>query len=146
MPVKTKTISIKTTKQFELIDVTKDVREIVASSGIREGSVCVFAPHTTASIRINHSEPLLFQDIMKLLYRLVPMDISYAHDFFEIRTEIRPDERSNGHAHVKAFLLGSSETIPMTDGKLALGERQSIFFVELDGGRDRRMTIQIQGE
>jgi len=80
-----------------------------------------------------------------MLYRTAPIDINYAHDLFEIRTKIEPGERSNGHAHVKAFLLGDSETVPVEGGKLLLGERQSIFFVELDGGRKRRVYIQILG-
>jgi len=83
---------------------------------------------------------------MKMLYRAAPIDINYAHDLFEMRSKVKADERSNGHAHVKAFLLGDSETVPVEGGKLMLGERQSIFFVELDGGRARRVLVQILGE
>ena len=71
----------------------------------------VFCPHTTAAVRLNHFETLLMQDIMKTLYRLVPIDTNYSHDLFEVRQNVAPNERSNGHAHVKAFLLGSSETL-----------------------------------
>lgn len=141
-----KELALETTTQFELADITKDVQQFLSKTKIQSGLVCVFAPHTTAAIRINHSEPLLKQDIMKMLYRIAPIDITYAHDFFEVRSNVKPDERSNGHAHVKAFLLGESETIPVAGGKLVLGERQSVFFVELDGGRKRRVIIQVFGE
>jgi secondary thiamine-phosphate synthase enzyme len=141
-----KEIEFETHTQFEIRDITKDVQDALSKSKVRSGIAVVFSPHTTAAIRINHDEALLKQDIMKMLYRLVPVDINYGHDFFEIRTNAKPDERSNGHAHVKAFLLGDSETIPVDKGKMLLGDRQSIFFVELDGGRKRSAIIQIFGE
>lgn len=139
-------LNLETTTQFEILDITDQVAKAVSKSRIKSGLAAVFCPHTTAAIRVNHNEPLLKQDIMKMLYRLAPIDLSYAHDFFEMRSKVKPDERSNGHAHVKAFLLGDSETVPVEGGKLLLGERQSIFFVELDGGRKRRVLIQILGE
>ena len=139
-------IKIATTTQFEIVDITSEVKKILDKSKIQNGLVVVFSPHTTAAVRINHNEQLLKQDIMKMLYRIAPVDLSYAHDFFEVRTQVKPDERSNGAAHVKAFLLGESESIPLTDGNLDLGARQSIFFVELDGGRKRRVVVQIVGE
>lgn len=139
-------INIETKTQFEIIDITGQVRELVAESGVADGAVVVFAPHTTAAIRLNHFEPLLIQDIMKMLYRLAPIDLNYSHDFFEIRQQLRADERSNGHAHVKSFLLGASEVIPLEKGALTLGERQSIFFVELDGGRERRVIVKVLGK
>jgi secondary thiamine-phosphate synthase enzyme len=74
------------------------------------------------------------------------MDISYSHDLFEVRQNVAPNERSNGNAHVKAFLLGSSETLPVNEGVLALGAKQSLFFVEFDGGRSRETHIKIIGE
>ncbi len=81
-----------------------------------------------------------------MIYRLIPVDTNYSHDLFEMRSVVATNERSNGHAHVKAFLLGSSETVPVNNGKLTLGKRQSVFFVELDGGRSRNFIIQIMGE
>ncbi len=146
MKVTTKKFDLETNKQFDAIDVTEHILEAISASGIKNGSVLVFAPHTTAAIKINHNEPLLLQDFMKMLHRLVPVDINYAHDIFEIRENVAPGERSNGHAHVKAFLLGSSETIPFVDGGLMLNDRQSVFFVELDGGRKRDFVVQVTGE
>lgn len=141
-----KKVVITTKKQFELFPITDLVQQAVAESGLKDGVVTVFSPHTTASIRINHNEPLLLQDIMKALYRLIPLEISYSHDLFELRQSQTPNDRSNGHAHVKAFFLGSSEQLILDNGKLILGEKQTIFFIELDGGRARDFLVKIIGE
>ncbi len=141
-----KRIPIVTHKQFELIDITGLVTSAVIESGIQNGIVLVFNPHTTASIRLTHHEPLLEQDIMKMLYRIAPVDINYSHDLFEMRENVAVNERSNGHAHVKSFLLGSSETVSVAQGKLALGKMQTMFFVELDGGRTRDFDVTIVGD
>jgi secondary thiamine-phosphate synthase enzyme len=141
-----KKILFETKKQFEVLDVTQYVQKAVAEAGVKEGLCLIYCPHTTAAVRINHNEPLLIQDIMKMLYRLVPVDISYSHDLFEVRQNVAPNERSNGHSHVKAFLLGSSETLPIEKSVLGLGPKQSILFVELDGGRSRDITVKIIGE
>jgi secondary thiamine-phosphate synthase enzyme len=142
----TSKLNLKTQKQFEIIDITSKVAESVKSAGITSGTVTVFAPHSTASIKINHYEPLLLQDLMKTLYRLVPVDLTYAHDAFESRLGVAAEERSNGHAHVKAFLLGASEIVPIEKAKMLLGPRQNIFFVELDGGRARSVLVTVMGE
>lgn len=141
----TKLVEVTSQKQFELIDVTAQVGELVSGSGVQSGLAVIFSPHTTASIRINHHEPMLGQDIMKMLYRLVPLEENYSHDLFELREQVDSGERSNGHAHVKSFLLGSSETVPIENSRLALGEKQSIFFVECDGPRRRDFKVLIYG-
>jgi len=141
-----KKLQLETKKQFEIIDISEQIKKVVAESGITTGIAVIFCPHTTAAIRLNHNENLLMQDVMKALYRLVPLDISYSHDLFEVRQNIAPNERSNGHAHVKAFLLGSSENLIVENGLLLLGGKQSVFFVELDGGRSREVMVKIIGE
>lgn len=141
-----KIVEVNSHKQFELIDITSHAETAVLDSGVKQGMAVIYNPHTTASIRLTHKEPMLEQDIMKMLYRVVPIEESYSHDVFEMRSEVDVNERSNGHAHVKAFLLGSSETIPVVDGKLTLGGKQSLFFVECDGGRSRDFHIFIYGE
>ena len=146
MKSKIQRIQLTSKKQFEVIDITAKVEEVLKSSSVVNGLVIIFSPHTTASVKLNHNEPLLLQDIMKLLYRVVPVDINYSHDLFEIRTGLDALERSNGHAHVKAFLLGSSETIPVENSTMVLGQKQSIFFVEFDGGRDRNVLVEVIGE
>ena len=136
---------LETKKQFELVNVTALLTSAVTSSGLVSGIGVVFSPHTTASIRLTHDEPLLMQDIMKALNRIVPQDVSYGHDLFEVRQHVAVNERSNGHAHVESFLLGGSESLIIDQGKLVLGEKQSVFFVELDGGRDRDFYFKISG-
>lgn len=146
MKILSKKLQIETKKQFEIVDITYEVISAVQEAGIKDGLAVVFCPHSTAAIRINNNEPLLLQDILKMLYRLVPVDINYAHDIFEMRQNISISERSNGHAHVKSFLLGSSESIPVVGSELTLGQNQSIFFVELDGARKREYQVQIVGQ
>lgn len=146
MKIFSKKLSLITKKQFELVDITTTVQAALLESKITTGIAVIFCPHTTAAIRLNHHEPLLMQDLMKSIYRLVPIDSSYSHDLFEVRQNIAPNERSNGHAHVKAFLLGSSENLIIENGAPVLGAKQSLFFVELDGGRNREVHIKAIGE
>ncbi len=141
-----KKINLETKKQFELLDITQEVRSVVLDSGISSGICLVFCGHTTAAIRLNHNEPLLIQDIMKTFYHLVPLDQSFGHDLFELRQNVAANERSNGHAHVKSFIMGSSESLIIDNSELILGAKQSIFFVEFDGGRKREILIKIIGE
>lgn len=142
----TKEIIVESTTQIEFADITDQVAEIVESSGIRNGIVLVYAPHTTMSITINHSESMLVQDFMRMLYRIVPVDDQYSHDLFELRRDRKADGRSNGHSHCKALLLGTSESIPIQKGKMLLSELQNIFAVDFDGARKRNITVYIQGE
>lgn len=138
-------ISFETKTQIEFVDITERVQDIVDQSGIREGQVLVYVAHTTMGVRINHNEPMLLQDFTRILYKAVPIDDRYSHDLFELRRESMSDGRSNGHSHCKALLLGSSETIPVTNGKVLLSERQAIFAIEFDGARKRDVVVQIMG-
>jgi secondary thiamine-phosphate synthase enzyme len=113
---------------------------------VQNGQVLVFSPHTTAGVAINQNESLLLQDFQRLLYRLVPVDERYSHDLFELKTNTKSDGRSNGHAHCKNLIIGVSETVPIENGKMLLGERQSIFLVEMDGARARDFVVQVMGE
>lgn len=146
MAIFSKLIEVTSKKQFDLIDITDQVAGAVVDSGVQNGIAIVYNPHTTASVRLTHNEPMLVQDVMKMLYRLVPLEENYSHDVFEMRTEVEVNERSNGHAHVKAFLMGASESLPIQSGKLALGAKQTLFFVEFDGGRKRDFQVVIYGE
>ena len=146
MKIQKQIIEKESKSQIEFIDITQDVEEAVTASGVKNGQVLVFSPHSTASIAINENEPLLLQDFQRLLYKLVPIDERYSHDLFELKRAVRSDGRSNGHSHCKDFLLGASETVPVEDGKMLLGEHQNIFFVEMDGARKRSIVVQIMGE
>lgn len=138
-------IELESKNQIEFFDVTESVQEVIDASGVREGSVVVFAPHTTMGVIINHNEPMLIQDFMRILYKLVPMDDRYSHDLFELRRSSKSDGRSNGHSHCKSFLTGVSQTIPIEKGKLLLTDKQSVFAVEFDGARKRDIVVQVMG-
>ncbi|MEN8252062.1 MAG: secondary thiamine-phosphate synthase enzyme YjbQ [Patescibacteria group bacterium] len=138
-------IAFKSSAQVEFIDITEEVQNVVENSGVREGSVCVFVEHTTMGVIINHNEPMLLQDFMRVLYHFAPADERYSHDIFELKKNNKTDGRSNGHSHCKAMLVGSSVTIPMSGGKMSLSDLQSILAVEFDGSRDRDALVQIIG-
>ncbi|WMW24976.1 secondary thiamine-phosphate synthase enzyme YjbQ [Methanolobus sediminis] len=126
-------MQIKTGKRIELIDITDDVRKYVASSGIQNGICLISTKHTTTSIIVNENESGLVSDILDLLEKLVPAHAGYAHDRID----------NNADAHLKAVLLGSSETIPVIGGSLQLGTWQSIFLAEMDGPRTREVTVTV---
>ncbi|MBM3140343.1 MAG: YjbQ family protein [Chloroflexi bacterium] len=135
-----------TTHALEFVDITADVQAVVARSGVRFGQVAVFSNHTTASIVLNEHEPLLLNDMARVLSRLAPAGSYYEHNDFSIRTvNMFPDECANGHSHCQHLFLGSSETIPIHDGRAQLGRFQSVFLVELDHARERRVHVQAMG-
>ena len=138
-------IKLESKNQIEFLDVTDEVQEVIDKSGVKEGQVLVYAPHTTMGVAINHNEPMLIQDFMRVLYKLVPVDDQYSHDLFELRRDQTADGRSNGHSHCKSLLLGASETIPVEKGKLMITERQSILVIEFDGARKRDIIVQVMG-
>lgn len=145
MKIHKQSIEIKSTTQVEFIDITNRVSEVIDNSGVREGQVLIFSPHTSASIVINHNESMLIQDFMRVLYRLVPINDRYSHDVFELNRSHKSDGRSNGHSHCKSMLLGVSETVPIERGKMLLTEKQNVFLVEMDGSRTRDVIIQVMG-
>ncbi len=126
-------MDIQTTTRTELIDITDRVRAIVKESGIKDGICVISTRHTTSGIIINENERGLRNDILEMLKTLVPDNKSYAHNSID----------NNADAHLRAVLLGNSAVLPIEDGHLVLGTWQSIFFVELDGPRNRSVTIKI---
>jgi secondary thiamine-phosphate synthase enzyme len=145
MKIHREQIDLESKTQIQFMDITDQVQEIVDRSGIREGQVLIYVPHTTMGVAINHNESMLLQDFMRVLYKLVPVDDQYTHDLFELKRDSTSDGRSNGHSHCKAILLGNSETIPVEKGKVRLTDRQNIFAVEFDGSRKRDVLIQVIG-
>jgi secondary thiamine-phosphate synthase enzyme len=130
-------------------DITDDVAEAVRESGVRDGIVCVYSPHTTCCVRVNEFENGFLEDFASLLRRLVPSEGYYAHDDWDRRTENICEEDmelGNGHAHCMSMLLGSAgEAIPIRNGELGLGTWQRVLFLELDRERDRRWIVQVVG-
>ncbi len=126
-------MDIQTTNRTELIDITDRVRAQIKESGIKDGICIISTRHTTSGIIVNENERGLRNDIMDLLESLVPGDRNYAHNSID----------NNADAHLRAVLLGMSETIPVEDGHPVLGTWQSIFFVELDGPRNRKVHVKM---
>ena len=146
MKIMQEKIKVKSEKVIDFVDVTQDVDDVLHKSGVRSGQVLVFSPHTTAGLALNDSEPMLIQDMTRTLNRLIPVDERFDHDLFELSKNNKSDGRSNGHSHCKNILLGTSETIPVIEGEMQLGNKQKIFFIELDGARERDFIVQITGE
>ena len=132
-----RTIELSTYRREQLIDITASVTAVVSQSGVRDGLANVYAQGATAAIMIqenwDESVPL---DVVAFLAKLIPMGV-WLHD--------RQD--GNGDAHLKAGLVGPSETIPIIDGKLGLSTWQGIFFCEFDGPRsNRRVAVTVLRE
>jgi secondary thiamine-phosphate synthase enzyme len=142
--------SFRTESCGQFLDVTDDLQQVVAASGVEQGMALVYSPHTTCAVVINERESGFLKDFTGLMDRLVPLDGAYHHDDLEARTENLeddPHDLPNGWAHCRQALLGSaSQTVPIVDGKLLLGRWQRVFFVELDCSRDRRVLMQVMGE
>jgi secondary thiamine-phosphate synthase enzyme len=138
-------VTFRTQAARQFIDLTDLVAERVRQSGIRHGLASVQTRHTTTAIVVNEDEPLLREDMDRLLERLVPSDIRYGHDDLARRTGVAPDERANGAAHCRSLLLGASETFHVIGGELQLGRWQRVFLVELDGPRARTVSILVMG-
>jgi secondary thiamine-phosphate synthase enzyme len=137
------TISVVTREDTEFVDLTPALVALVQSLGVREGVLTVQTRHTTTGVMINEHEPLLLEDQKAMFERLVPAG-PYEHDDFERRTvNLTPDERVNGHAHCRAALLRTSESLPIVNGALTLGRWQRVFLVEFDGPRRREVSVAL---
>jgi secondary thiamine-phosphate synthase enzyme len=133
---------VRTQQPIQFLDITDEVAELVRVAGLREGVANVFSRHTTAAVCVQEAEPLLLDDLREFLERSAPADSHYRHNDFRVRTvHMHDDESPNGHSHCLQFLLGTSETVPVMDGELLLGQWQRIFLVELDGPRARREVL-----
>ncbi|MBI2665161.1 YjbQ family protein [Candidatus Woesearchaeota archaeon] len=137
-------IELVTEPGLSVYNLTPKIKGIVDSGSIDNGIALVFTKHTTTAVFINEHEDRLLEDFKIHLENIASKNKKYLHDDIELR-DCPPDERLNGHAHLKALFLNSSETIPIIDSQLALGKWQSIFFLELDGSRNREIIVQLIG-
>ena len=139
-------LTLATREPQQFIDVTQRVVRSVRLSGVGDGTVTVQSRHTTAAILVNEHEPLLLDDLGRVLAGWAPADARYAHDDLERRTvNLTPDERPNGHAHARAMALQASTTLAVMGGEVQLGRWQRIFLVELDGPRSREVVVTTAG-
>jgi secondary thiamine-phosphate synthase enzyme len=127
-----KEISISTRSRTELVDITGQVKSVVTESGVQDGVCHVYVPHTTAGITINeNADPSVREDILMELNKTIPFEDNYKH------------REGNAAAHIKASIVGSSETLLVERGRLVLGTWQGLFFCEFDGPRSRRVLVKI---
>ena len=139
MDIVTDSFSISTKGNTDILDITHDVQKKIASSGLNEGSVLVFAGGSTAGITTIEFEPGLKKDYPAFFEKIIPSNIAYQHD------ETWQD--GNGHSHVRAALQGASLTIPFKNKNLLLGTWQQIILVDFDNRpRKRNITVQIIGK
>lgn len=122
--------TVRTNARCEMIDITDKIATLVRESGLRDGICHVFVPHTTAAVTINeNADPDVPRDILDSLDRVVPLSNRYRH------------AEGNAAAHVKASLLGASQTVFVENGRFVLGTWQSLFFCEFDGPRTREVLV-----
>ena len=131
-PAKTDTLMVRTRKRADAIDITERVQDVVRESGVTSGLCHVYVPHTTAGVFINeNADPDALADILNTLEQLVPWDDGYRH------------AEGNAAAHIKSTLVGTSQTLPVRDGRLALGRWQGIYFADFDGPRERHFQVTV---
>lgn len=145
MKIKSSIISLDTGEGISLHDLMADIRTAVVDSGITNGFVTVTSQHTTTAIGINENEERLAEDVKTFLTRLIPPGDRYLHNDIALR-DCPPDEPENCHSHLATMLLGSSEVIPLANAELVLGQYQSVMLYELDGPRQRNVSVQVYGE
>lgn len=140
-------IRVTTRHPTEFIDLTERLERLVADAGLRVGILNVQTLHTTTAVVVNEHEPLLLTDFQALLEAAAPGDGRYRHDDTAARTvNVTDAERPNGHAHCRALLLPASACLNVTSGRLLLGRWQRVFLVELDGPRERDISVLVLGE
>jgi len=129
---KTDRLMVRSSTHAELIDITLQVQRVVSQSGVVSGLCHVYVPHTTAGVLVNeNADPDILSDFLTTLERLVPWDDGYRH------------AEGNAAAHIKSTLVGTSQTVPVRDGRLALGRWQGIYLAEFDGPRERRLQVTV---
>jgi len=126
------TIDVRTGARCQMVDVTADVQRVVSASGLKDGYVLCFVPHTTAGITIQeNADPDVQHDVLWKLDQLVPREESgYRHS------------EGNSDGHIKSSMMGVSTLVPVDAGRLVLGTWQAIYFCEFDGPRSRRLLVK----
>jgi len=132
-------INIKTKGEPDIVDITNSIQNIINKSKLKDGIACIFVAGSTGAITTIEYEPGLMKDLPRALEKIAPKGIHYNHH------ETWHDD--NGHSHVRASLIGASNTIPFRNGKLIHGTWQQIVFIELDTSpRNRNLIVQLVGK
>ncbi|MBI5231431.1 MAG: YjbQ family protein [Coriobacteriales bacterium] len=126
---------VRTQHREQFIDITAEVARAVSESGVSDGAVLVYCPHTTAAITINeNADPDVVRDLLDGLERVAPRHAGWRH------------VEGNSDGHLKSSLVGASEVVPIVEGRMALGTWQGIYFAEFDGPRTRRVLVSVLSE
>ena len=146
-----KSIVYTTSKPFDIIDITDDIKTFISECNFKNGLVNIFTRHTTAVLKINEAEDGFRNDLKEWCDKNVSIDEIYKHNDLEHRDPKTmcesKEECLNGHAHIRGMLMGnSSETIPVQDGKLLFWVWQRVLLFELDHARDREIIFSCMGE
>ena len=134
MAVHSGRLEFSTQGDGDVIDLTEGVESVVRSSGAEQGLVTVFVPGSTAAVTTMEFEPGGVHDLREALDRLIPREGAYEHN--------RLNHDTNSHAHIRAAIVGPSETVPIEDGRLATGTWQQLVLVDFDD-RPRRRTVSV---
>ena len=126
-------LSVATRSRTEMIDITRQLQQLVGEQGVTDGLLTVFVPHTTAAVTINeNADPDVTRDILNEINKVIPFQDGYRH------------MEGNSAAHIKSSLFGASETVIIRNGRLQLGTWQGIYFCEFDGPRRRKVWVDIR--
>lgn len=137
MKVFTGAVRIKSSAKAEEVNITAQVEALISDSGITEGMALVSTGHTTAGVHMLNADRDLELDFHELICELVTNKPAYRHN--------KGDYGRNADAHLKAVIVGNSVTIPVTKGRLALGQWQAVYFSEFDGPRSRLISVKVLG-
>ncbi|MEW8506836.1 MAG: secondary thiamine-phosphate synthase enzyme YjbQ [Candidatus Thiodiazotropha sp.] len=140
-----KELEISTRDSFEVVDITENVKALLADSGLLQGMVTLTSLHTTCALSVNENEERLFEDIRNFFLSAAPPGEAYKHDDLHLRVNIPPDEPKNAHSHLIAMMIGNGEVVSIANGELVLGQYQSILLLEMDGPRERRVAVRFLG-
>lgn len=136
MKTHTDYITVNTKKEKEILNITPQVEDIVAKSGVKDGMALVSGMHITASVFVNDEEPGIKQDLLEWAENVAPDRPDYRH---------HQTGESNGDAHLKSLLFNHEIIVPITGGRLDFGPWQQIFYGEWDGRRNKRIIVKVMG-
>ena len=145
MKIVNEVLKVSTGAGIDIHDINRDIRDALWKHDINNGLAVVTSRHTTTALSINEFEERLVTDIKTFINELIPAGRHWLHNDINLR-DCPPNEPENAHSHLAAMLLGSSESVPVVNGELQLGTWQSVLFIELDGPRERSITLQLWGE
>ncbi|MFP3872258.1 MAG: secondary thiamine-phosphate synthase enzyme YjbQ [Candidatus Natronoplasma sp.] len=133
-------IEVRTKKHLQVVDITSELEKKV--EGVEQGLLTLYVPHTTAAVTIQEGDKALWEDLLKTYRKLVPLEDDYEHN----AQYSGMSGEQNAHAHILSSLIKPFVSVPIERGKMALGTWQRILFIELDGGRNRKVKIQLLKE